>query len=140
MKTYSSLVTIISDGENNFMQNKCNMWVKYWSVLHNHKCQYMGSSAIHLHPWYRHDRYANSKFIITAYFNVAERIISIISKWLSRQCGGLVFQRSRDRITLLISSAYFNVQVRSTSLLNKNKTYVISFTQSVVANVVIQIN
>ena len=36
-KTCSSLVKIISDGENNFMQNKCNTWMKYRNVLPNHK-------------------------------------------------------------------------------------------------------
>ena len=29
MKTCSSLVKIISHGVNNFMQNKCNRWMKY---------------------------------------------------------------------------------------------------------------
>ena len=40
-KTCSSLVKIISDGENNIMQNKCNKKMKYKNVIPNHKkCQY----------------------------------------------------------------------------------------------------
>ena len=48
-KTCSSLVKIISDGENNFMQNKCNQWMKYRNVLPNHKNANTGSSTVHLH-------------------------------------------------------------------------------------------
>ena len=43
MKTYSSLVKIISDGENNCKQNKCSKWVKYRNVLPNHKNANMGN-------------------------------------------------------------------------------------------------
>ena len=35
MKTSSSLVKMVSDGENNFMQNKCNMWMRYRNILPN---------------------------------------------------------------------------------------------------------
>ena len=49
MKTYPSLVKIISDGENNFMQNKCNKWMMNRNVLPNHKNANMGSSTVHLH-------------------------------------------------------------------------------------------
>ena len=46
MKTCSSLVKIISVGENISMQNK---WIKYRNVLPNHKNANMGSSTVHLH-------------------------------------------------------------------------------------------
>ena len=46
---------MISDEENNFMQNKCNKWIQYRNILPNHKNAKIGSSAteqctvIHLH-------------------------------------------------------------------------------------------
>ena len=40
---------IIFEGYNNFMQNKCNKWMKKKNVLPNHKDVNMESSAIHLH-------------------------------------------------------------------------------------------
>ena len=69
MKSCSSLVKIISGGENIFMQNK---WMKYRKVLPNHKNANMGSSTVHLHghveriPY----RYANSRLIIKTYFYI----------------------------------------------------------------------
>ena len=48
-KTRSSLVKMISSGENNFMQNKFNKWMKNRNVLPNHKNANMGSSTVHLH-------------------------------------------------------------------------------------------
>ena len=44
MITCSSLVQIISDRVNNFMQNKCNKWMKYKKVLPNHRNANIGSS------------------------------------------------------------------------------------------------
>ena len=49
VETYSSLVKLIFDGKNNFMQNKCNKWIKYRNILPNHKNSNMGSSTVHLH-------------------------------------------------------------------------------------------
>ena len=49
MKICSSLVKMISDGVNNFMQNKCNKWMKYRNLLLNYKNANMGSSTVHLH-------------------------------------------------------------------------------------------
>ena len=48
MKTCSSLVKVISDVEGyNFMQNKCNKWMKYRNILPNHKnANILGSSTI----------------------------------------------------------------------------------------------
>ena len=46
MNKSSSLVKIISNGMNNFVENKCNKWVKYRNVLPNHKNDNMGSSSI----------------------------------------------------------------------------------------------
>ena len=41
MKTCPSFVKLISDGELNFMQNKCNEWMRYRNILPNHiKCQF----------------------------------------------------------------------------------------------------
>ena len=40
---------MISDGENNFMQNKFNKYMKYRNVLPNHKNANMGSSTVHLY-------------------------------------------------------------------------------------------
>ena len=40
---------MISDGENNFMQNKCNKWIKYRYLLPNHKNANIRSSTVHLH-------------------------------------------------------------------------------------------
>ena len=37
MKTSSSLIKIISDGENNFKQNICNKWMRYRNILPNDK-------------------------------------------------------------------------------------------------------
>ena len=37
---------MIYNGENNFMQNKCNKWIKYRNVLPNHQNADIGSSAI----------------------------------------------------------------------------------------------
>ena len=49
MKRCSSLAKMISDGVNNFKQNKCNTWMKYRNVLATHKNANMGSSTVHLH-------------------------------------------------------------------------------------------
>ena len=49
MKTCSSLVKMISDRVNNFLQNKCNKWMEYRNVLLINKNAVMGSSAVHLH-------------------------------------------------------------------------------------------
>ena len=40
---------LLSDGENNFTQNKGNKWMKYRNLLPNHKNVNMESSTIHLH-------------------------------------------------------------------------------------------
>ena len=48
-KTYSSLVKMIFERVNNFMQNKCTKWMKYRKALPNHKNASMGSSTVHLH-------------------------------------------------------------------------------------------
>ena len=40
---------MISNGDNNFMQNKCNKFMKYINVLPNHKKAHMGSFTVHLH-------------------------------------------------------------------------------------------
>ena len=50
-KTCSSKVKRITDRENNFMQDKCNMWMKYIyrNIVPNHKNANMGSSTVHLH-------------------------------------------------------------------------------------------
>ena len=48
-KTCSSLVKIISDGENNFMEYKWNNLMKYRNVLPNHKNDNMWSPTVHLH-------------------------------------------------------------------------------------------
>ena len=48
MKTCSSLVKMISDGDNNFTQNKCNLWMKYRNVLPYHKNGTMGTSTVNL--------------------------------------------------------------------------------------------
>ena len=48
-RTCKLVTKIISDGENNFKQNKCNKWMKYRNILPNHKNVNMGSSAVHLH-------------------------------------------------------------------------------------------
>ena len=67
MKTSSSLVKMISDGENNFMQNKCNKWIKYRNVLPNYKNANMGSSTVHF-TWSTLDSYANSRLITKTHF------------------------------------------------------------------------
>ena len=50
-KTCSSLVKIISDGENNFMQNKYNKLLKISAFFAKNKCKsaIMGSSTFQLH-------------------------------------------------------------------------------------------
>ena len=48
MKTCLPLVKIISDGVNNFLQNKCNRWMKYRNVLPYHNNANMGRSTVHL--------------------------------------------------------------------------------------------
>ena len=75
MKTCSSLVKMISDEVINFMQNKCNKWMKYRNILPNHKNAHMGSSIVHLHEWCRADRYANSKLIIKTYLHIYNSIL-----------------------------------------------------------------
>ena len=55
---------MISDGENSFVQNTCNKFMKYRNVPPKHKNAIKGSSAIHLHAWCRHDRYSISKLTI----------------------------------------------------------------------------
>ena len=61
--SFSSFVKMISDRENNFIQSKCNKWIKYIYVLPIHNNANIGSSAM-VYLVYRHDRYANSKLII----------------------------------------------------------------------------
>ena len=62
-KTCSSLVKMISDVENNFMQNNCNKCMKYRNILPNHKkCQY--GIIYSSFTWCRPDRYKNSRLII----------------------------------------------------------------------------
>ena len=39
---------MISDGINNFMQNKCNKWMKYRNILPNHKTANIWSSTVNL--------------------------------------------------------------------------------------------
>ena len=39
---------MVSDEQNNFMQNKCNKWMEYRNVLPNHKNVNMGWSTVHL--------------------------------------------------------------------------------------------
>ena len=73
-KTCSSLVKIISDGENNFTHNKYNnkqkISAKNKCFFEKNKCKSanMGSSTVKLHGVYRPDRYANSKLIIKTYY------------------------------------------------------------------------
>ena len=55
MKTCLSLVKIISDGENNFIHNKCNKWMKHRNVftkilnIENHKNANMELFTVYLH-------------------------------------------------------------------------------------------
>ena len=39
---------MVSDGENHFMKNKCNKWMRYKNILPNHKKYQFESSTIHL--------------------------------------------------------------------------------------------
>ena len=48
MKMCSSLVKIISDGENNFTKNICNDSMRYRNILPNQKNVNLGSSTIYL--------------------------------------------------------------------------------------------
>ena len=69
-KTCSSLVKIISEGENNFTQNKYSKLQKISAknkcFLLQKKCKYgIIYSSI---TWCRPDRYLNSKLIIKSYF------------------------------------------------------------------------
>ena len=49
MKTCSSLIKMISDRVNNFMQNKFYKWMEYRNILPNHKNANMGLSTVNLH-------------------------------------------------------------------------------------------
>ena len=67
-KTCSSLVKIISDGENNFTQNKYNKLRKISYFFAENKCNNgIIYSSI---TWCRLDRNSNSKLIIKMYFYV----------------------------------------------------------------------
>ena len=57
MKTRSLLIKMISDGENNLMQNNCNKCTEQVQkfIIPNHKNGNKGSSAIHLHAVYMID-------------------------------------------------------------------------------------
>ena len=61
MKGYSSLVRIISDGENNFMQNICNTFRRYRNILPNRKNNLVSSTIYLLEGMIE---IANSKLII----------------------------------------------------------------------------
>ena len=47
MKLCSSLVKMVSDWKNNFMQDKCNKWMRYINILPSHKNTNLESSTIH---------------------------------------------------------------------------------------------
>ena len=73
-KTCSSLVKIISDGENDFTQNKYNKWQQisaknewYFCKKIVQKCKYGIIYTVQL-EWCRPDRYSNSKFIIKTFY------------------------------------------------------------------------
>ena len=72
-KTCSSLAKIISDGENNFTQNKYNKSPKISAenkcfFRKKNKCKYgIIYSSI---TWCGPDKYANSKLIIKTYFYI----------------------------------------------------------------------
>ena len=59
---------MISDGEN-FIQNKCNKWMKYRNLLPIHKNANMGSSSVHLNGVDLMD-IANSRLIIAVCFDI----------------------------------------------------------------------
>ena len=48
MKSFSSLVKMISDLENKFIRNICNKWMRYKNIVLNQKKTNFGSSAIYL--------------------------------------------------------------------------------------------
>ena len=51
MKTCPSLVKMDSDRANDFMQNKCNKWMKYRNVLPNHKNNNMDHLQFIFYNW-----------------------------------------------------------------------------------------
>ena len=69
MKTFSSLVKMISDGENNFMQNRCIKRMRYSNILPNQKLSNLLSSTIYLLGVDMID-IANSKLIIETNFSM----------------------------------------------------------------------
>ena len=58
---------MISDGENNFMQNICNRWMRYRNILTKQKISNFGSFTIYL-LGVDMIEIANSKLIIKTYF------------------------------------------------------------------------
>ena len=74
-KTCSPLVKIISDGENNFTQNKYNKLEKisaknkYFFAKNKFESANIGIIYSSI-TWCRHDRYSNSKLIIKTYFYI----------------------------------------------------------------------
>ena len=86
-KTFSSLVKIISDGENNFTQNKYNklqkisVFLQKISAFLQKRCAFLLKISAKFKygiiyssiTWCRPDRYSNSKLII--------KLIFILYKW-----------------------------------------------------------
>ena len=58
---------MVSDWENNFMENKCNKWMRYRNILPRHKNTNLGLSTIHL-VGVDMIKIANSTLIIETYF------------------------------------------------------------------------
>ena len=61
METWSTLVKMISDRENNFMQNLCNKWMRYrtfYLITRNDKFGIINN----LFTWCRHDQNRKFKF------------------------------------------------------------------------------
>ena len=82
-KTCSSLVKIISDGDNNFTKNKYNKLQKISAknvCFAKNKCKSanMGSSTVQLYGTCRPDRYSNSKLIIKTYFILYKTHVTIL--------------------------------------------------------------
>ena len=68
MKAFASLVKMITDGENNFIKNICNKWMRYRNISPNQKKKStLGSSTIYL-LCVNIIEIANSKLIIQTYF------------------------------------------------------------------------
>ena len=69
MKTCSSLVKIIFNRENNFMQNMGNEWIRYRNIFPNQKNSNLGSSRIYL-LGVDMIKIADSKLSIKTYFHM----------------------------------------------------------------------